>query len=144
MSTDSSSQAGNALTLVADAVHNPAEPRHFMRLKSVKGEVTITFGDDVLARSVGAFRLLEVGRDLYDPVFYLPREDILCPLEASERTTHCPLKGEASYYSVASAGEAGDRIAWSYETPFDFAEVLTGLVAFYPSRTAATERPIAS
>ena len=44
-----------------------------------------------------------------------------------ERTTRCPYKGTASYWSVGG----NDDIAWSYEDPIAAAAALHGLVAFY-------------
>ena len=52
------------------------------------------------------------------------REDVLA---ASEKTTQCPYKGVASYWSVGG----NDNIAWSYEDPIAAASALKGLVAFY-------------
>jgi uncharacterized protein (DUF427 family) len=62
-------------------------------------------------------------------------------LIASDRLTHCPLKGDASYYSVAEAGNAGLDIVWAYEEPIAGAETLAGLVAFYPDRSVIEVRP---
>jgi uncharacterized protein (DUF427 family) len=66
------------------------------------------------------------------PVYYFPLADVdQALLQRSERTTHCPLKGDASYWSV----RVGDRVAadavWGYETPIEEAAGLAGHVAFY-------------
>jgi uncharacterized protein (DUF427 family) len=66
------------------------------------------------------------------PVYYFPLADVdQTVLERSEKTTHCPRKGDASYWSV----RVGDRVApdavWGYETPIEAAGGLAGHVAFY-------------
>ncbi|MEZ5660033.1 MAG: DUF427 domain-containing protein [Burkholderiaceae bacterium] len=125
------------LTLVRDGIHNPAEPRHYMRLKPVAGHVRIRRGDELLAESDAAMRLLEVGRDLYDPVIYVPRADVIAPITQIEgKSTHCPLKGDCSYFAL---GANDVPIAWSYDRPLPFAEALKGLIAFYPDKTTVEE-----
>ena len=69
-----------------------------MVLKPVERRVRIWFGDHLLAESTNALCLLEIGRKAHDPVFYIPAGDIVFDLEKIEKTTHCPLKGDASYY----------------------------------------------
>jgi len=58
----------------------------------------------------------------------------LIPIEA--KSTHCPLKGDASYFSVDGSGAP---IAWSYEVAFDLAKVINGRVAFYPDKVTVEE-----
>ena len=131
------------VTMAGEAIHNPAEPRHFMRLKPVKGKVRIMFRGSQLAESARAVRVLEVGRDFYDPVFYLPRDDVGAQLRQSERTTKCPLKGETTYFDwIDDAGNViVTDIAWSYTMTFDFAEELRDLVAFDAGKVTIEEAP---
>ena len=60
--------------------------------------------------------------------YYVPRDDVrmelLTPTDAS---SHCPFKGDASYWSVEGAPD----IAWTYETPIPGAALIAGLVCFY-------------
>ena len=120
-----------------NAVARPDEPTHFMRLKPVHRRVTIKKGDAVVATTTRAIRLLEVGRDLYDPVFYIPKGDVTSALDPIQgKSTHCPLKGDASYWS-----HAGEEIAWSYDAPRDYADALRGLIAFDASKVSVTESP---
>jgi uncharacterized protein (DUF427 family) len=126
-----------SITLVSQGIHNPAEPRHYMRLKPVAGRVRILAAGRALAESSRAMRMLEVGKDLYDPVIYVPRDDVLAPLAAvPDRSTHCPLKGDASYFRLEGDD---DPIAWTYDRPLPFASMLDGLVAFYPDRVVVEE-----
>ena len=127
----------------AALVRRPDNNGHFMRIKPVERLVLVTLGDTVLAQTVSAKRVLEVGGDLYDPVLYFPRADILAQMQKTETSTNCPLKGMASYYSakLMNSEEWVQDIAWSYEETFDFADELKGLIAFDTSRVAITEAP---
>jgi uncharacterized protein (DUF427 family) len=129
------------VTLSTETIHNPAEPRHYMRLKPVKGSIRIICDGQELARSDNAIRLLEVGRDLYDPTIYFPREDLICELNAKEKRSYCPLKGYASYFDVVTLGALGEDLVWSYEDTLDFADGLRDLMAFFPSRVVVEEHP---
>ena len=131
-------------TLVTGAAHNPSEPRHFMRIKPVSRRVRVLRDGAVLADSTAAVRLLEVGKDLYDPVFYFPRNDVTGALKQIDHSTHCPLKGDATYFDLT--GDDGavveEKIAWSYPTPLDFAADLSGLIAFYGDKVTVEESPL--
>lgn len=134
---EEAAMAHPGITLAEGVVHRPDEPRHMMKVKPVAGRVRLRLGEVLLAETARAVRLLEVGRDFYDPVIYVPRADVVVPLMPSERTSACPLKGDCSWHSV---GETRD-LAWSYDAPFDFARAIGGLVAFDPARVGVEESP---
>lgn len=131
-------------TLVSGAIHNPAEPRHFMRVKQIARRVRISRKGTILAESTSALRLLEAGRDLYDPAIYIPRDDVTASLRQTEQTTHCPLKGDAVYFDLLNADGtlALNDIAWSYATPLPHAEILAGFISFYPDKVSIEESPL--
>jgi uncharacterized protein (DUF427 family) len=67
--------------------------------------------------------------------YYVPRHDVqMQRLRLASFHTTCPLKGEASYWSVDIDGETHDGVAWSYETPIPAAAGIRGLLSFYPDR----------
>ena len=115
-----------------------------MRIKPVPTRVRIRLGDTVLADSSNAVRLLEVGKDFYDPVIYVPPQDIRVPLDLiAGRTSHCPLKGDATYHTCSgwTTRHANDYLAWSYAEPFGFASDLAELVAFNQAHVSIEETP---
>jgi uncharacterized protein (DUF427 family) len=72
------------------------------------------------------------------PVYYFPAEDVRTDLlEPTAKSTHCPHKGEASYWSVT----VGDRVArsavWSYQDPLPGRADIKGRMAFYWRRMDA-------
>lgn len=122
------------ITMVKNGIHNPSNPKHFMRLKPCARRVRIWRGDLLLVDTVNATRLMEVGGDLYDPMFYIRPQDVKGQLnQIPDKSTHCPLKGDASYYLLEDDTiPEGSYFAWSYDDPFDFASDLNGLIAFNP------------
>jgi uncharacterized protein (DUF427 family) len=65
------------------------------------------------------------------PVYYFPEDEVRMDLlEPSDRSTHCPWKGDASYWSVRVGDRMAENAVWSYPDPVD--EVpLAGYMAFY-------------
>ncbi|WP_163558204.1 DUF427 domain-containing protein [Halomonas sp. NO4] len=79
----------------------------------------------LIADTTRAIELRERG---YPPRQYIPRDDVRMDLlTPSETVTHCPFKGDASYFSF---GEHQD-IAWSYEQPLEGMAAIAGRLAFY-------------
>ncbi len=69
------------------------------------------------------------------PVVYLPKSDVAMSLLAkTERSTHCPFKGDASYWTITAGDTVAENAAWSYETPLPAASWLQGYVAIEWSR----------
>jgi uncharacterized protein (DUF427 family) len=69
------------------------------------------------------------------PVYYFPWAEVRKELlEESEHSTHCPWKGEASYWSVRVGGQVAENAAWSYPEPIEGAPPLAEYLAFYWDR----------
>lgn len=110
-------------------------PDHPITVEPAGQKVIVRLGGTVLAESRNALILREAS---LPPVFYIPRDEIAMDgLVRSDTSTHCPYKGDASYFS-AGDGSAKD-VAWSYEDPFDHLEEIKKRLAFYPDRVDAIE-----
>src|SRR4051794_4062042 len=73
--------------------------------------VVVQAGGEVLAASDRAVALEETGLPTR---YYLPREDVRMDLlSPSDTTSHCPFKGDATYFSAPGAKDA----FWVYESP---------------------------
>jgi uncharacterized protein (DUF427 family) len=95
--------------------------------------VTVTAGGMALGESR---RALELKEGSYPPVIYVPRADIdMAQLVRTDRTTTCPWKGKANYYSVRVGDGLLENAVWTYETPKDEVAAIAGHLAFYPSVT---------
>ncbi|MEZ5799563.1 MAG: DUF427 domain-containing protein [Nitratireductor sp.] len=121
----------------ADLSRNPASsfarnPGYSITTKAHDGAVVVSFEGTEIARSQNAV-LLQEGS--YPPVIYLPIEDVNPTLiRRSSHVTHCPYKGEASYWNVEIGEHEIDNALWGYETPYDEMLEIAGLVAFYPGK----------
>ena len=127
MSTDTA-------TLPEGVIRNPGNANHFMALNPIPRTIKVFHGEPLLARSARAIRVMETGKSVYDPVIYIPLADIWAPLEEVERTTHCPLKGDASYFTLD-----GEELAWGYDKALEFAAALKGHRAFWPDKVRVVE-----
>jgi uncharacterized protein (DUF427 family) len=65
------------------------------------------------------------------PAYYFPKEDVRTDLFIpSAYKTECPLKGEASYWSIRSGGKSAANSAWSYLDPMPAAAPIKDHFAF--------------
>lgn len=101
------------------------------------GTWSVRAGGAVLGESRNALVLSE--GDLPD-VIYFPREDIaMAFLDATDHTTYCPHKGDASYFSIVTKSRTLDNAGWSYETPKEDVARIKDHLAFYDSDAVTVE-----
>ena len=106
-------------------------PDHPITLTPAATRWQATFRGQVIADSTGAILLREAS---YPPVLYFPKADVaMGHLTATSRSTHCPYKGDASYFSIAVGDETAENAVWGYETPYPAMAEIAGRVAFYPN-----------
>lgn len=74
---------------------------------------------------------------------YIPREDVnMARLQRTSHQTHCPFKGDASYWSIQGEGRVLENGVWSYETPLPAMAPIAEYLAFYQDRVdPIEERP---
>ncbi|GAA4965448.1 DUF427 domain-containing protein [Actinoplanes utahensis] len=102
------------------------------RVERTTARVTIVHAGRVIADSDRCHRVLETS---HPPVYYVPREDIAAGvLEAAPGRSYCEFKGDATYWDLVLGDLRVPRVGWSYENPTPGYAVITGAVAFYPSR----------
>ena len=107
---------------------------HPISVKPIAGEVAVTWRGKVIARTRGAVELFESS---YPGVVYVPRADVEPGvLERTSRTTTCPYKGEANYFSLKDGAASDANAIWTYETPKPVAEAIRGHLAFYPDKVS--------
>jgi uncharacterized protein (DUF427 family) len=69
---------------------------------------------------------------------YFPADAVdAAVLRPSETQTHCPWKGEASYYSLEVDGKVNADAAWYYPTPSEAAVEIKDRVAFWKGVTVS-------
>ncbi len=102
---------------------------HKIELLPAARRVRVEFGGETVADSTNARLIRE---NTYPLVYYFPRDDVRMEvLSATEHTSYCPFKGEASYWSVGVGDRSVENAVWGYPTPYDEVSELKDFVSFY-------------
>jgi uncharacterized protein (DUF427 family) len=112
-------------------------PDHPITITRNGKRVRVTFAGRTIADTEAALTLKEAS---YKPVLYVPRADTDMSLLAStDHHTHCPYKGDASYFTVTVDGRSAENAVWSYERPYPAMSEIKEYLAFYPDRVDRIE-----
>jgi uncharacterized protein (DUF427 family) len=112
-------------------------PDHPITISPNDKRVRVTFAGRVIADTARALTLKEAS---YKPVLYIPRADAdMSLLTPTDHHTHCPYKGDASYFTIRGDGRNGENAVWSYERPFPAMAEIKDHLAFYPDRVDKIE-----
>jgi uncharacterized protein (DUF427 family) len=112
-------------------------PDHPITITTNPKRVRVSIGDIVIADTTHALTLKEAS---YPAVQYVPRQDTnMALLARTDRSTHCPYKGDASYFSINANGKTLENSIWTYETPFPAMTEIAGHLAFYPDKVKIEE-----
>jgi uncharacterized protein (DUF427 family) len=107
-------------------------PDHPITVTATPKRVQVRYGEHVIADSRMALTLQE---STYPPVIYFPREDVSMEFfSRTEKTTHCPYKGDANYYTILMDGRFAENAVWTYEDPYPAMETIRSRLAFYPNQ----------
>jgi len=109
------------------------DPNHPITISPSRNRVRVRFGGELIADTSDALDLKE---STYPVVHYIPRSAVeMNRLVKTDHSTHCPYKGDASYFSIlANDGTRIENAVWSYETPFPAMKEIAGYLAFYPNK----------
>ena len=103
---------------------------HPITISKEPGRVQVLFEGHGIAASDDVLVLREAD---YPPVRYFPRSDVaMAFLRKSDKVTHCPYKGDATYYTVMRDRQIIENAVWSYEAPYPAMSQIAGRLAFYP------------
>jgi uncharacterized protein (DUF427 family) len=103
---------------------HPRDPFHRIDIVHSSRHVRVESDGETLAESSRPYLLFETGLPVR---YYLPPEDVrLDRLGASETSTACAYKGQASYWALD-----GRDVAWYYPQPLREAAEITDRVAFF-------------
>jgi uncharacterized protein (DUF427 family) len=112
-------------------------PDHPITIAANPKRVVVRFAGRVVASSHKALSLREAS---YPVVQYIPRADVdMALLKRTDHSTHCPFKGDASYFSLSVEGRDEANVIWSYEQPYEAVAAIKDHLAFYPNRVDAIE-----
>jgi uncharacterized protein (DUF427 family) len=104
-------------------------PDHVVYFEDSPRRVRVVVAGETIAESTRVKLLHETG---LMPVYYFPEDDVRSEfLEPSDKSTHCPYKGEATYWSIRVDGDERRNAVWSYPDPLPGAPPIAGYRAFY-------------
>jgi uncharacterized protein (DUF427 family) len=104
-------------------------PAHRIFFADYPRRLRAVVGDRVVLDTTGAKLLYETG---IPPVPYVPLADLDHDLlERTDHSTHCPFKGDASYWTVRAGERVEENAVWAYEDPLPAASWLQGYAALY-------------
>ncbi|MCA1688711.1 MAG: DUF427 domain-containing protein [Actinobacteria bacterium] len=108
---------------------HPRDPYHRVDILESSRRIRVRVNGEVVAETGRPKVLFETG---LPPRYYIPPEDVREDvLLESEKTTQCPYKGVASYWSVEAGGERVDDLVWYYPEPIPEAAKIKGHLAFF-------------
>ena len=109
-----------------------------IRITRAPGRWSVRAGGAVLGESDNALELTEGD---YPPVIYFPRDDIaMAFLDRTDKTTHCPHKGDANYFSVVTKSTTLENAVWTYENPQEDVARIKDHLAFYTGDNVTVEK----
>ena len=112
-------------------------PDHPITIKANPARVRALFGGHVIADTRAALTVQEAS---YPAVQYFPRADVaMAFLGRTAHATHCPYKGDASYFTITRDGQIAENKVWTYEEPYPAMELIRDYVAFYSDTVEITE-----
>jgi uncharacterized protein (DUF427 family) len=102
------------------------DPYHRVDARPSSRRFQVRIDGDVVADTTDAFVVSETGGPNR---IYIPPEDIqVDEFTKSELTTHCPHKGQSTYWSHVKS--ATSDVAWSYPNPLEEATRVAGYWCF--------------
>jgi uncharacterized protein (DUF427 family) len=112
-------------------------PEHPITVDAAKGRTKVSWKGTLIVDSAAALDLKEAA---YPVVKYLPRADAdMSRLRRTDHTSHCPYKGDASYFSIVVDGQVSENAVWTYENPLPGVAAIKDHLAFYPNRVDGIE-----
>lgn len=112
-------------------------PDHPIAIAPSGTRVRVHFAGRLVADTTAALILREAN---YPPVYYIPRHHAdMRLLTRTAHATHCPYKGDASYFTIVADGRGADDAVWSYEEPYPAVVEIKEYLAFYPDRVDKIE-----
>lgn len=106
-----------------------------IRFEPGQRRMRVEFNGEWIADSSRAIVLHETRQP---PAYYFPREDVRTDLlEKTAQVTHCPFRGNATYWTLKVGDAVSENAAWSYDDPYEDGRAIKGYVSFYAERVSA-------
>jgi uncharacterized protein (DUF427 family) len=113
----------------------PRDPHHRVDVLRSSRHVRVVVLGETVAESSRPSLLFETD---YPTRFYLPSRDVrLDLLVPSERSTACPYKGTATYWSVRAGDTIAADMAWAYRFPIPECPKIENMICFFDEQVDA-------
>ena len=114
---------------------HPRDPYKRIDVLQSSRHVRVAVGGETVAETHRPRLLFETG---HPTRYYMPIEDVRSDLlEPSLRSSRCPYKGVASYWSVKVGGKVFKDLVWSYPDPIPDCPKIKGLLCLFNERVDA-------
>ena len=101
-----------------------ADKRHTTRILVYNQCMKVILNNTIIGESMNTI--------IVEGNHYFPKDSLNMDFFTRSKTiTHCPWKGEASYYTIKINDDILIDAAWSYENPTDLAVNIKDYVAFW-------------
>jgi uncharacterized protein (DUF427 family) len=105
---------------------------HRVAIEPSPKRVRVMLNGKTVADSLNTLLLFETGQR---PIYYFPRRDVRADfLRRTDHRSHCPFKGDASYWTLAVGDRTAENAVWGYEQPIESAAPIKDHLAFYWDR----------
>jgi len=109
-----------------------ADENHRVEVHPARHHVQVKFSGETIASTTSPLLVFETGLPVR---YYIPPQDVRMDfLKPSNRSTTCPYKGKASYWSIEAGGIRAEGAVWAYLDPIPACESIKGYLSFYPDR----------
>lgn len=117
---------------MSDAARTDTRPAHRVTTEPCAKRIRVRFNGETVADTTEALLLFEPP---ITPVYYIPLKDIPERFRVpTDHSTHCPFKGDASYWNITVGDRVAENALWSYPDPISAVPELKGHAAFYWNR----------
>jgi uncharacterized protein (DUF427 family) len=112
-----------------------SSPQHIIYIEDVSQRVRAVFNGETVLDTRRAKVLYESN---IPGQWYIPAADVRGELLTPTQTsTHCPFKGDASYWTLSVGDRTEPDVCWGYPTPTEAVAEIEGMRAFYAGRMDA-------
>lgn len=116
-------------------ISHPHSPFSRIDIRSTAKHLQFVIDGVLLAETRRALILFETGLPVR---YYVPKGDVLVPLQSSDTVTVCAYKGVATYFSPVATESLSRDLAWSYENPLIDAERVRNYICFFDEKLDLT------
>ena len=111
---------------------HPRDPFHRVDVRPSSREVRVVFAGETVAHTRRGLFLFETGLPVR---YYIPQDDVRMDLlTPTPKTSYCPYKGRASYWTLRVGDREAADAVWAYMDTLPESPRIKGHLCFYPEK----------